>query len=228
MRPARTERTLTEWVVLALVDESPTHGWSIVRALRPDGPIGRAWTSTGPLVYRAIHVLEEERLLCPSGAASGRGPSRIILETTAEGSRAVRAWLQEPVGHVRDLRSELLVKLLLLERQGIDPAPLARRQRERLLPVARTLRRGARTAVGADRLVALWRATTVAGALRFLAAVEAGPARPQAGDGEREAVPPGARSGPADEGRGVAGEEPWRAAEAEGRSADSTGPGAPA
>jgi len=174
MRPARVERTLTEWVVLALVDDGPTHGWSIVRALRPDGPIGRVWTSTGPLVYRAIHLLEEGGLLRASGAAAGRGPSRIVLEITAEGAAAVRAWLGEPVVHVRDLRSELLVKLLLLERRGLDPVPLVRLQRERLRPVAGALRRDAREAGGADRLVALWRATSIATALRFLDAVERG------------------------------------------------------
>jgi PadR family transcriptional regulator AphA len=174
MRPARIERTLTEWVVLALVDEGSTHGWSIVRALRPDGPIGRVWTSTGPLVYRAIHLLEEGGLLRASGAAAGRGPSRIVLEITNEGAAAVRSWLGEPVAHVRDLRSELVVKLLLRERRGLDPVPLIRLQRERLRPVARALRRDARVAAGPERLVALWRATTVAAALRFLAEIEAG------------------------------------------------------
>lgn len=174
MRPARSERTLTEWVVLALVDERPTHGWAIVRALRPDGPIGRVWTSSGPLVYRAIHLLEEGGLLRESGEATGRGPSRTVLEITAEGSRAVETWLREPVAHVRDLRSELLVKLLLLERRGLDPVPLVRAQQQLLRPVARALRRDARTAAGEDRLVPLWRATTAAAALRFLADVEAG------------------------------------------------------
>jgi DNA-binding PadR family transcriptional regulator len=185
MRLARSARTLTEWVVLALVDEEPTHGWSIVRALAPEGPIGHVWTSSGPLVYRAIHLLEEGGLLRPSGAVAGRGPSRTVLEITGEGSRAVEAWLQEPVAHVRDLRSELLVKLLLLERRGLDPAPLARLQRERLRPVARALGREARIAVGGDRLVSLWRATTAAAALRFLAMVEARP------DGARSARPDG-------------------------------------
>ncbi|MCU0483565.1 MAG: PadR family transcriptional regulator [Chloroflexi bacterium] len=174
MRTSQRERMLTEWVVLALVDEGPTHGWSIVRALRPDGPIGRVWTSTGPLVYRAIGLLEQEGLLRPSGAAAGRGPSRTVLEATVEGSRAVRAWLDEPIAHVRDLRSELLVKLLLGERRGLDPLPLVRLQRERLRPVVRALRREARAAAAGDRLVPLWRATTAAAALRFLDAVERG------------------------------------------------------
>jgi PadR family transcriptional regulator AphA len=199
MRPARSERTLTEWVVLALVDEGPTHGWTMVRVLRPDGPIGRVWTSTGPLVYRAIHLLQEDGLVRASGAIAGRGPSRTVLTVTAAGSQAVAAWLGEPVAHVRDLRSELLVKLLLLERRGNDPGPLLRLQQERLRPVARTLRRAARTAIGADRLVALWRATSVTAALRFLAAVETGrDGTPTAGSGAARTVRPSGMDSGAD------------------------------
>jgi DNA-binding PadR family transcriptional regulator len=202
MRLARSERTLTEWVVLALVDEQPTHGWAIVRALRPDGPIGGVWTSTGPLVYRAIHLLEQGGLLRSSGSAAGQGPSRTVLEITPEGSEAVEAWLMEPVAHVRDLRSELLVKLLLLERRGLDPALLVRRQRERLRPVARGLRRQARTVRGTDRLVPLWRATAVGAALRFLSAVEAG------SDDRRTPPADGAETEPVDTPEPAEGKEP--------------------
>ena len=173
MRLPRDELTLTEWVALALISERPTHGWAIVRALAPDGQMGEVWTSSGPLVYRAIHLLEQRGLVRSSGSASGRGPTRTLLEITADGAEAVDEWLMEPVAHVRDLRTELLAKLLLLERRGLDPTVLVRRQRERLEPVARALRRQAKSVRGADRLVPLWRSTAAQAALRFVAAVEA-------------------------------------------------------
>lgn len=172
MRPPRTELTLTEWVVLALVAEGPTHGWAVARAMRPDGPIGGVWSCRAPLVYRAIARLVEADLVRPAGPAQGRGPNRTLLEPTASGGAAVAAWLREPVAHVRDLRSELLAKLLLLERRGEDRAPLVAAQREHLGELAASLDGLAGRATGSERLVALWRSTTTRAALDFLAMLD--------------------------------------------------------
>lgn len=175
MRPPRTELILTEWVVLALVAEGPTHGWAIARALRPEGAVGAVWSCRAPLVYRAITLLTEAGLVRPAGAAEGRGPNRTILEVTPAGGEAAAEWLLEPVAHVRDLRSELLVKLLLLDRRGLDPAPLVRRQRERLDPIATDFGAQAERATGSEQLIALWRSTATRAALEFLAIVASRP-----------------------------------------------------
>lgn len=173
MRPPRTELTLTEWVVLALVAEGPTHGWAIARSLRPDGAVGAVWSCRTPLVYRAVTLLTEAALVRPAGAAGGRGPNRTILAATPAGRAAVARWLLEPVAHVRDLRSELLVKLLLLDRRGLDPAPLVRRQRERLDALATDFAAQAARSTGSEQLVATWRSTATRAALEFLATLEA-------------------------------------------------------
>src|SRR3954447_8780687 len=103
--------SLTEHVVLALICERPAHGWPIVRALAEDGEIGQIWTVGRGLVYRTIDQLTERRLVAASGTVSGgAGPARTILRATPAGRRASRRWLGEPVEHVRDLRSELLLK----------------------------------------------------------------------------------------------------------------------
>jgi DNA-binding PadR family transcriptional regulator len=175
MRPARTELSLTEWVVLALAAEAPTHGWTIVRALRRDSPLGEVWSSSGPLVYRALSRLQDVDLLRAVGVAEGRGPNRLMLEATPAGREQVGAWLLEPVDHVRDVRTVLLVKLLLLDRRGMDRALLVGRQRERLRPLAAALAERAAAADGPDRIVAEWRALSAEAAMRFLDAVD--PAR---------------------------------------------------
>ena len=66
---------------------------------------------------------------------SSTGPQRMLLAPTPRGRQAFRRWLARPTVHVRDLRSELLIKLLLLERSGHRPdaapprpAPAARRR----------------------------------------------------------------------------------------------------
>jgi DNA-binding PadR family transcriptional regulator len=172
MRPPRTELNLTEWIVLALASEAPTHGWTVVRALRRDSPLGEVWSSSGPLVYRAVSRLQDADLLHSVGTAEGHGPNRVILEATPAGLEQVREWLLEPVDHVRDVRTVLLVKLLLLERRGTDRTLLVQRQRERLLPVATALAERAAAATGPDRVVAEWRALSADAVMRFLDAVD--------------------------------------------------------
>ncbi len=173
MRPHRTELTLTEWIALALIAEGPTHGWAIVRALRPGGSLGTVWSCRAPLVYRALGLLGDAGLIRATGPAAGKGPSRTILEITPAGNEAVGEWLLEPVGHVRDLRAELLVKLLLHERRGSDPSLLIDRQRERLVSIGAALNQRAASTSDAQGLVIRWRATMVQAALEFLRAIEA-------------------------------------------------------
>ncbi len=128
-RPPRTEPSLTEWAVLGLLGEKPAHGWDIARAFAPDGDIGQVWTVSRPLVYRAITVLRELGYIVDRGSApSATGPDRVLLAPTPRGRQALRRWLGRPTGHVRDLRSELMVKLLLLDRAGRDRAPLLQAQ----------------------------------------------------------------------------------------------------
>ena len=52
----RTPRdlSLTEWIVLALVAEGPSHGFAIAKELRADSDLGRVMTVQRALVYRAL------------------------------------------------------------------------------------------------------------------------------------------------------------------------------
>jgi len=174
MRTPRTELNLTEWVVLALASDAPTHGWTIVRALRRDGSLGQAWSTSGPLVYRAVSRLQDVGLLRTIGVAEGQGPNRVILEATPAGAEQVREWLTRPVDHVREMRTVFLVKLLLLEQRGADRRLLVRRQREALQPVATALSERASGATGPDRPVATWRALGADVVLRFLDTIDSG------------------------------------------------------
>lgn len=177
-RPARTEPSLTEWAVLGLLCEGPTHGWSLVRSLRSEGDIGRVWTTTRPLVYRAIAVLREKGYVEERGSEpSAVGPARTRLAATRSGRRAFRRWIGRPVEHIRDVRSELMLKLLFLERQAEDPQPLLEAQRALLEPRERALAAYTRRAGGFDRTLALWRLSNARATLRFLDAVAAGDAR---------------------------------------------------
>src|SRR5262249_19724161 len=77
-----------------------------------------------------------------SGDAPGvRGPRRTIVRVTQRGRRALRSWLASPVDHVRDVRSEFLVKLALLARSGRPHQELVQRQLAELAPVLAALHR---------------------------------------------------------------------------------------
>src|SRR5690349_3247687 len=114
----RDELTAGEWALLALLTEQPAHGFALARAMAPDGEVGQVWAVRRPLVYRALETLERMELVRPVRTLpSSTGPQRTILEATPAGKRALKKWLSQPVEHVRDVRSLLMLKLLFLTRR---------------------------------------------------------------------------------------------------------------
>jgi len=158
-----------DWAVLAIVAEGPTHGFAVAKTLAPAGEIGRVWSLSRPLVYRSLDQLVDIGLVAKGAAKpSARGPHRTTVETTARGNRMVRGWLNEPVDHVRDVRSLLMLKLLFITRSQLDPRPLLDAQKEQMLPVAAALEARALSAEGFERTLAQWRLESTRALLRFL------------------------------------------------------------
>jgi PadR family transcriptional regulator AphA len=155
---------LAEWVCLALISQQVSHGWALGTLLAPDGEIGRIWTLSRPLTYRAIDGLVDKRLVARSGHAAGRGRDRVVLTATPAGRRLSRRWLDVPVDHLRDVRTELLVKLLLRERAGLDSTSLLVAQQERFEPAIAALT----STHPDDDLVTAWRRESARAVRRFL------------------------------------------------------------
>src|SRR5688500_4857649 len=114
------ELSFAEWVCLTLVSQRVSHGWAMGTILAPDGELGRIWTLSRPLTYRAIDGLVDKKLITRSGQAAGRGRDRVILAATPAGRRLAKRWMDTPCEHLRDVRTELLVKLFLRDRAGLD------------------------------------------------------------------------------------------------------------
>ena len=161
-----TPPNLAEHVCLVLVTQGITHGWAIGTLLAPDGELGRIWTLSRPLTYRAIDGLIERGFVARHGTAAGAGRDRTVLEPTAGGRRAAAAWLDEPVAHVRQIRIELLLKLALRQRADLDIEPLLAAQEAVLVPAIDALTTTGRD----DDLVDLWRRESARAARRFLVA----------------------------------------------------------
>jgi DNA-binding PadR family transcriptional regulator len=162
----RPALALGDQVVLALLAERPRHGWAIVRELAPDGELGRIWTLSRPLAYRAMDNLAARRLVRATKTEAGPGPRRTILAATPSGRRTYETWLATPVQHLRDVRTELLLKLTLCRRTGRDPRPLVRAQQREFRAIFAALDSSA-SRPDAD-LVDHWRHESAEAVRRFL------------------------------------------------------------
>jgi DNA-binding PadR family transcriptional regulator len=136
----KSDLLVGEWAVLALLCETPRHGYAIATLMAPDGEIGRVWSLRRPMAYRSIKALERLKLIVVDSVEPGTtAPTRRIFRATLEAQERVTAWLEQPVEHVRDLRSLLLLKVHFLRRRGQPIAGLLHAQREVLLRQERSL-----------------------------------------------------------------------------------------
>ena len=137
-------------------------------------------------IQRTAETLEQRELMRPAGTVPSRsGPQRTILEVTPSGTRAVTEWLDEPVSHVRDARSLLMLKLLFINRRKGDATPLLHAQREQLSAEADRLAAAVDESEGFDRTLLLWRFHSTTAAIQFTETML----------GDRAAPRPGPRPG---------------------------------
>jgi DNA-binding PadR family transcriptional regulator len=163
----RRDLLLGEWACLGLLARGPSHGFELARMLAAAGEVGRVWTLTRPLVYRSLEQLAERDLVRSVGEEPGvAGGVRTIFDVTPQGRAGLDVWLATPVEHLRDLRSELLLKLVLGDLNDVDSRDLLRSQRavvgERAVAAARLVERQP------DDVVARWRRASASAASQFL------------------------------------------------------------
>lgn len=157
-----------EWACLGILYPAPTHGFAIAARLKPGGDVGRVWSLSRPLTYRSLDQLTSRGYVHAVGEEPGiAGGNRTILAATRSGRAQLRKWLNTPVAHLRDLRSELLLKLIIAELCEIDVSRMLDEQYDHIDQLATAL--GGQIADGATiDVVALWRRELSQAALRFL------------------------------------------------------------
>ncbi|MCX6542325.1 MAG: helix-turn-helix transcriptional regulator [Actinobacteria bacterium] len=165
---AEHDLLLGEWACLGILYAAPTHGFAIAARLKPDGDVGRVWSLSRALTYRSLAQLVERGYASEVGEEPGlAGGNRTILAATRTGRAQLRKWLNAPVSHLRDLRSELLLKIVIAEFCGIDIRPMLLLQRDHIERMATALNVSA-TGAASDDVVALWRVEASTAAFRFL------------------------------------------------------------
>lgn len=161
--------SLNEWAVLGVLVERPRHGYDIAAELRPGRPLGDVWRLTRQLVYRALERLEALGMAEPRRTeASDEGPPRTVFGSTRRGRASLRAWLMTPIEHLRDVRSVLLFKLVLLERLGLDRQPLISAQQIEF----DDLLRGRTGELTGNDVIAIWRHHSASSVRAFLDALD--------------------------------------------------------
>jgi len=166
---AERELAPGEWAVLALLSERPAHGWALASELGPSGELGSVWSLGRPLVYRSIDILAERGLIEPAGHEPGlRGPNRTIYRTTCAGATALVQWIEQPVDHVRDVRSLLLLKLIFAQRTGIDPTPMLEAQQGKVREAVAGLEERMVESSGSESILLRFRLESTRAVLRFV------------------------------------------------------------
>ena len=169
VRTRTDELLLGEWACLALLAQQPAHGYDIATRLAPAGDIGRVWSLSRPLTYRALDQLTQRGLIVPVAEEKGKaGGNRTILAPTPQGRRLVRRWLEEPVPHFRAVRDELLLKLVLAQSLGVDRMKLLQSQRAVFAPMVDALAVSGGSRKATSDPVAVWRYESSRSALRFI------------------------------------------------------------
>lgn len=166
-RRAASDLLTGEWACLGLLVESPTHGFALARELSPEGEIGRIWSLSRPLTYRAIDQLLDRGFIEARDEKPGRaGGNKTIYAATRSGRSSFRSWVSTPVVHLRDVRSELLLKLVLARRCSLSVRPIVERQRSLIADMHSSLM--ARFRSSPDDLVLSWRLRSTEAVLAFL------------------------------------------------------------
>ena len=135
--PGEQQLLLSDWLMLCVVCEKPVHGFAVAGLFSPEGSLGQAWQVSKPAVYAAMLRLERLGMVQVAGEQrTSQGPARSLVEATWAGRMAARRWLREPVMHGRNVRSELMMRLALLDWAGGDPQDLLGEQRAQFGPLA--------------------------------------------------------------------------------------------
>jgi len=108
---ARSSLSLGEFAILGLLREQPLHGYEVARRFAADLDLGLVLPLDISNVYAMLKDLHEQGLLEGRRETVGRRPPRTVFHTTPDAETVFLEWLEEPVGRMREVRADLLVKL---------------------------------------------------------------------------------------------------------------------
>jgi DNA-binding PadR family transcriptional regulator len=106
----------SEFALLGLLYERPTHGYDLHKLITdPDG-IGMIWGVKMSNLYAQLDKLENKQLISGVLQPGESRPARTQYQITPEGKRLFEAWLTMEVKHPREFRHEFMLHYYFLMR----------------------------------------------------------------------------------------------------------------
>lgn len=109
--PLYAKRPATEYALLGLLLDGPSHGYDLTRQFSADTELGKVCRLEMSMLYGLLKKLEKEGMLTGRDEPLSEHKTRRVIEITPAGRAEFEAWLAEPVQHNRDIRFNFLVKL---------------------------------------------------------------------------------------------------------------------
>jgi DNA-binding PadR family transcriptional regulator len=111
MAKGKSGLSLGEYAILGILRERPMHGYDVTRHFGPDRDLALVAPMEMSNIYAMLKDLQEQGLIEGQREVVGLRPPRTVFRLTREAEEQFHAWLEEPVGRMREVRSDLLVKL---------------------------------------------------------------------------------------------------------------------
>lgn len=118
MSRVRSALSAAEYAILGVLRERPMHGYEIARRFAADLDLGLVLPLDMSTVYALLKDLQEQGLIAGQRVTVGARPPRTVFHLLPEAEALLLQWLEEPVGRLREVRSDLLLKLYFCRRIG--------------------------------------------------------------------------------------------------------------
>jgi PadR family transcriptional regulator AphA len=119
MPKTKSYLTPAEYAVLGLVREKPAYGYELQRQLSGRRGLGRVCPVEPAMVYAILKSLSGLELIDGVWDNSAY-PPKAVYTTTDQGEVTFQRWLRSPVGRMREVRLDFLIKLYFTLKD--DPA----------------------------------------------------------------------------------------------------------
>jgi DNA-binding PadR family transcriptional regulator len=121
MPRTKTYLTAAEYAILGLVRQRPTYGYELQRQLTGGKGLARVCPVEPAMVYAILKSLSGLELIDGEWDRSAY-PPRAVYVATSEGDATFERWLRQPVGRMREVRHEFMVKLFFAMESDPDLA----------------------------------------------------------------------------------------------------------
>jgi DNA-binding PadR family transcriptional regulator len=121
----------SEYTLLGLIYEKPTHGYDLHKQLTDPEGIGMIWQVKMSNLYAQLEKLVQKGYITGVVHPGDVHPNRTEYHITKDGKQAFESWLETTVNHPRDFRQEFMARYyFVLKYQPKKAAALCERQHE--------------------------------------------------------------------------------------------------